>query len=94
MEPEDLLPHLQEFTLCPDPQPHQSSPCPHPTSRRYILILPSHLSLGLPSRFLPSGFPTKTLYEPPLSLIRATCSTHLSPLGLIIRIMSCEEYSA
>ena len=37
---------------------------PHPTSWRSILILSTHLRLGLPSRLFPSGFPTKTLYTP------------------------------
>jgi len=37
---------------------------PHPTSWRSILILSTHLSLGLPSGLFPSGFPTKTLYTP------------------------------
>ena len=41
----------------------QSIP-PHPTSWRSILILSSHLFLGLPSGLLPSGFPTKTMYTP------------------------------
>ena len=62
----------------------QSIP-PHPTSRRYILILFSHLRLVLPSGLCPSGIPTKTLNTPLLSLIRTTCPTHLTLLYLIIR---------
>ena len=40
------------------------STCPHPIDWRSILILATHLCLGLPSDLLPSGFPTKTLYTP------------------------------
>jgi len=37
---------------------------PHPTSWRSVIILSTHLRLGLPSGLLPSGFPTKNLYTP------------------------------
>ena len=50
---------------------------PHPTSWRSILILSTHLSLGLPSGLFPSGFPTKTLYVPLSSPIRARCPAYI-----------------
>jgi hypothetical protein len=38
---------------------------PNPISLRSILMLSSHLHIGLPSGLLPSGLPTKLLYAPP-----------------------------
>ena len=49
---------------------------PHPTSWRSVLILSTHLRLGLPSGLFPSGFPTKTLY---------------TPLTPVLTFGSCEE---
>ena len=51
---------------------------PHPTSWRSILILSTHLWLDLPSGLIPSGFPSKTLYIPLSSPIRATYYLFLS----------------
>ena len=58
---------------------------PHPTSCRSILLLSTHLRLGLPSGLFPSGFPAKNLYTPLSSPIRATCPAHLILLDFIIR---------
>ena len=68
MEPSVSLPHLQVPATCPYPEPDLSSPYPQPTSWRSILILSSHLPLGLPSVLFLPGFNTKTLYTPLLSL--------------------------
>jgi hypothetical protein len=61
---------------------------PHRTPRRSILILSSHLCLGLSSGLLPSGFPAETVYAHLLIPIPATCSANLSLLDLITRMIS------
>ena len=61
---------------CPPPVPILSQLHPVPTNPpipwRSILILSSHLRLGLPNGLFPSCFPTRTLCTPLPSPIRAT----------------------
>ena len=45
-----------------------------------------------PQWYLPSGFPTKNLYTPLSSLIRATCPAHLILLHFITRTILREQY--
>ena len=92
MEPEGSLPHSQVPATCRYPETVLSSPYPkHPTSWRSILILSYHLRPGLSSGLFPSGFPTKTLYTPLPSPIRATCPAYLI-LPFTTRIIFGEQF--
>jgi hypothetical protein len=77
--PEGSSPCSQEPSTGPYPEPVRSGPY-HPilSLLRSILILSTHLRIGLLSGLFPSGFPTNILYELFFSSTRATCLAHLA----------------
>jgi hypothetical protein len=83
-EPESSSQCSQEPSTGPYPEPVRSSPHHPNLSLRSILILSTHLRLGLPSGFFPSGFPTNILYAFLVSPIRATWPAHLIIIDLSI----------
>ena len=80
---------------CTPPVPvlSQLDPVHTPTSHFLkILILSSHLRLGLPSGLFPSGFHINTQYTPLLSPICSICPAHLILLDFITRTIMGEGY--
>jgi len=92
MDPEGSVLHSQALTTGPCHGPDKSSEHLHNhISWRSILMLYTHLYLGLPSGLFPSGFLT-ILYAFLVSPMCTTCPTHLILLDLITLIISGEEY--
>jgi hypothetical protein len=74
------------------PKPVQSSP-PNPIYTRSILMLSTHLHLGLLNGLFSSGFPAKITYTPSSSPpICTTCPGHLLIIDMIILFTLSEEY--
>ena len=86
--------YLINHSQPPGPIPSLNNPVHSSPSYiwRSILILCYHLRLGLPSGLFLTGFPTKSLYAPVLSYMRATYRTHFILPDLIIRIIFSEQY--
>ena len=92
MTTEGSLPHSQVPTICPSPEPDQSSPCPR------THFLKTHLNIILPSTPRSSNwslslrFPHQKPVYTSIHPIRVTGIAYLIPLDCIIRTIFGEEY--
>jgi hypothetical protein len=84
MEPESSLPNQKYLPSVPILSQLEPVLFLHPTSWRSILILSSHLRLGLLSCLFPTGFPTINLHTTLLFVIRTTFRTHFLLIDFII----------
>ena len=91
MEPGGSTPHSQGLSNNPYPEPNPSNSLLIPISSRSILILSSHLHLGLPKGLFPASLPVKILKALPSSIL-ATCPVRLSLLDLITLTILGERY--
>jgi hypothetical protein len=73
MKPEGSLPCSQQPSSGPYPEPDQSSSYHPIVCQKYILILYTHLHLGLPSVLSPTNILHAFLFSP----ICATCPAYL-----------------
>jgi hypothetical protein len=86
METESLLTCSQEPTTGPYPIPDEYVPC-----LRSLLVLSSHLLVGLPSGPFPQGLTTNILDAFLLSNMRATCHSHLILPDFILQYTLCNN---
>ena len=90
MEPKGSLWHLQVSSTCPYSETDQFIHAPTHSTSWSIVILSSHICLGLKSGLFPSGYPTKTLVYLSSPPIQVTCPAH--GILLIAQIIFGEEY--
>ena len=85
--------HSQGLSNNSYPEPNQPKlPALIPISSRSILILSSHLRIGLPKGLFPVGLPVKILKALLPSSILATCPAYLNLLDLITLTLLGERY--